>query len=78
MTNTKSELQSLRSLVKSIEPETKVSKFGDWEGEFTVRVHYGVSKVEKALEDAGYVKTAKNDIEGGRYDWWTVITVSRK
>lgn len=72
----KTPLATLRALVKSVDPETKVSKYGDWEGEFTVRVHHEVTAVERALKAAGYVKTQKNDVEGGHYDWWTVLTVA--
>jgi hypothetical protein len=74
---TTSGLASLRKLVKDIDPASRVSKFGDWDGEFVVRVRHELTKTEKVLTAAGYVESAPRDIEGGRFNWWTVLTVKK-
>lgn len=68
-------IQALRELVKSIDPETRVSKHGDWDGEYVVRMHYEADKTEKALLVAGYIACAPREIEGSRHNWWTILIV---
>jgi hypothetical protein len=71
------ELSAIRTIVKAIDSEARVSKFADWEGEFVVSVRHEVTKIEKALWAAGYAESAPRDIKGGQWNWWTILTIKK-
>ena len=68
-------LKTLRTALKAVDPECRVSNRNCETGWFTVRVPYRVKEVRAALPGLGLVEM-DHELEGTRWDWVTVLAVA--
>lgn len=68
--------KAIRTALKAIEPDTRVTAFSD--GDFMITVHHKVDEVAAALPALG-LKVDRRDVAdhiGTRWDWWITLWVS--
>jgi len=67
---------ALRSAIKAIDPDARVSPTGD--GVWTIRTRRKLKAIRSTLPGLDLVEMWRGDIEGSRWDWVHVLTVRER